>query len=99
MARAAVYTVLAMCVVWLSGCGTVINLIQPRPYPEGPEVYGGVADAARSVREWAKDTSERYGKGDSVDSVVTPSCEFVLSQTQIGRCATTSSQMPSQAST
>jgi uncharacterized protein YceK len=38
MARRAVYTVLAVCVVWLSGCGTVANFSN-KP---GPSVYGAL---------------------------------------------------------
>ena len=45
MARAAVYTALAACVVWLSGCGTVLNLwslADGDPHNDGG-AYGGVA--------------------------------------------------------
>lgn len=79
MARAAVRAVLAVFAVWLSGCGTTVNLIQPRPYPEGPEVYGGVADAAKSVREWATQVSERSRKGDFWGCCATAACCVISS--------------------
>ena len=43
MGRAAVYAVLAGCVVWLSGCGTVLNCTDPHGGAGGEKrVYGGV---------------------------------------------------------
>ena len=43
MARAAVYAVLAGCVVWLSGCGTIFNFNDDPKGPGGQrKVYGGV---------------------------------------------------------
>jgi uncharacterized protein YceK len=42
MARATVFTALAVCVVWLSGCGTVNNL------SGGQAPYGGVQQDAKA---------------------------------------------------
>jgi uncharacterized protein YceK len=73
MARGAVYAALAACVVWLSGCGTMLNLpaqtglvVLDTTPPE--QVYGGVKRDAESLAS-GSDTSSGVSLGSLVEGV------------------------------
>jgi uncharacterized protein YceK len=49
MARVAGYAILAACVVWLGGCGTVYDTCRMSPWGETFRVYGGVRQDAEQA--------------------------------------------------
>src|SRR4051794_14950700 len=75
MTRAAVLLAVALSVVWMSGCGTLMNLpdlsgMEVLDMTPDQRVYGGVLRDAEFGAESLKNTVSAEGKGGRLDSLV-----------------------------